>query len=98
MSFIHATAWYFGRNGWCNGQDVKPLTWDITKDIEIGSTNVVKYTALAYPDGNDTNGTNVGCNGNIRQSSFLIFHQEIFHQETEDDVGDWEIERLGPNL
>jgi len=25
----HGT-WYYGRNGWCDGQDVKPLVWDIT--------------------------------------------------------------------
>ena len=24
---------YFGRNGWCDGLDVKPLIWDVTADI-----------------------------------------------------------------
>ena len=68
----HGT-WYFGRNGWCNGQDVKPLIWDITSDINIGGSNELKYQALAYPI-NGGNGTDAGCAGNIRQSSYLIFH------------------------
>ena len=24
---------YYGRNGWCDGQDVKPLVYDITKAL-----------------------------------------------------------------
>ena len=30
----HGT-WYFGRNGWCDGQDVKPLVWDVTSAVNL---------------------------------------------------------------
>ena len=42
-------------------------------DINIGGSNELKYQALAYPI-NGGNGTDAGCAGNIRQSSYLIFH------------------------
>jgi hypothetical protein len=31
----HGT-WYFGRNGWCDGQDVKPVIWDVTAATNMG--------------------------------------------------------------
>ena len=74
----HGT-WYFGRNGWCNGMDVAPLRWDITKDIDwsesgLAKTQHLQYKALAFPNGASSNGTDAGCAGNIRQSSFLVFY------------------------
>ena len=72
----HGT-WYFGRNGWCNGQDVKPLQWDITDSIDLNERNqTIDYFALAYPLGPTSNGTESGCNGNIRQSSFVVLYSK----------------------
>jgi hypothetical protein len=28
----HGT-WYFGRDGWCDGQDVRPHVWDVTSAV-----------------------------------------------------------------
>lgn len=37
--------WYFGRGGWCPGQDVKPFVADITSALTPGENNIA-YRAL----------------------------------------------------
>lgn len=41
----HGT-WYFGRGGWCPGQDVRPTVTDITSQLRMGAENEVAYTTL----------------------------------------------------
>ncbi|CAL5224693.1 g7419 [Coccomyxa viridis] len=44
----HGT-WHFGRNGWCDGQNVRPWVVDVTKDLEPAQSdaqNVVEYLGL----------------------------------------------------
>jgi len=70
----HGT-WYYGRNGWCDGEDVKPMLFDITttlgSDPEKG-THDLRYYAFSYgPNGVEPNQN--GCAGNIQMSSYLLF-------------------------
>ena len=43
----HGT-WLYGRNGWCDGQDVKPVLADVTADLKLPSSglNVIEYKGL----------------------------------------------------
>jgi len=38
----HGT-WLYGRNGWCDGQQVDPWVIDITSDLDPTSVNTIKY-------------------------------------------------------
>ena len=38
----HGT-WLYGRNGWCDGQQVDPWVIDITSDLDLHSSNVIGY-------------------------------------------------------
>lgn len=38
----HGT-WYFGRGGWCPGQDVAPFAIDVTADVRKGQVNTLTY-------------------------------------------------------
>merc|ERR1711871_1075397 len=82
----HGT-WMYGRNGWCDGQDVKPLVWDVTEsfmaaralqDDDCNSASVaetsitVTYHALSYDVGG-SNPTNAGCGGYILLSNNLVW-------------------------
>jgi hypothetical protein len=40
----HGT-WYFGRGGWCPGQDVAPVAFDVTQAIRKGELNTLTYQA-----------------------------------------------------
>ncbi|GMH55579.1 hypothetical protein TrLO_g4779 [Triparma laevis f. longispina] len=42
----HGT-WYYGRGGWCDGMDVKPLVFDVTSEVEIGASNNLRETRTA---------------------------------------------------
>ncbi len=64
----HGT-WYFGRGGWCPGQDVPPWTVDVTSGVKAGQSNDLTYTT-AY------SGRPVDADrGNIVLSSYLIVWQ-----------------------
>lgn len=43
----HGT-WQYGRNGWCDGQNVRPWLADVTADLhgEGKGENVAEYTGL----------------------------------------------------
>lgn len=74
----HGT-WYFGRNGWCDGLDVKPLMWDITKaiDLKAGGANEMTYFGWSYGDGDDpTKHSEDGCGGTINMISYLLFYRD----------------------
>jgi hypothetical protein len=50
--------WWFGRGGWCPGQQVDPWVVDVTGDVTPGQTATVSYRGLYHdatpPDGSAT--------------------------------------------
>ena len=68
----HGT-WYYGRNGWCDGQDVSPLVWDVTASAPAGQAATLRYYARSYPVGKPDQPTEDGCHGTITMSSYLLF-------------------------
>ena len=64
----HGT-WFFGRNGWCDGQDVKPWEMEITSILNPpGKMNIIEYAGLYKGDTpNPTSNP-----GEILMSSFLV--------------------------
>ncbi|MDP3278521.1 MAG: peptide-N-glycosidase F-related protein [Deltaproteobacteria bacterium] len=63
----HGT-WYFGRGGWCPGEDVRPHVLDLTPGLRPGS-NELTYRALV-----GTQAMVAGRNyGNIDHATYLIY-------------------------
>lgn len=58
--------WWFGRGGWCPGQQVTPWIIDITGDVTAGQTAQISYRGLLN-DGNPPDAS-----GNIVLSSYLV--------------------------
>ncbi|GMU61219.1 MAG: hypothetical protein AMXMBFR34_29820 [Myxococcaceae bacterium] len=61
----HGT-WYYGRGGWCPGQDVAPWVVDVTGDVLKGQPNTLTYRAefMGAPVTGDL--------GNVVLSSWLV--------------------------
>jgi len=61
--------WWFGRGGWCPGQQVEPWIQDITEQVTPGEnaqlSYMAKYNGGAIPDKS----------GNIVMSSFLVIYK-----------------------
>jgi hypothetical protein len=61
--------WWFGRGGWCPGQQVEPYVADVTADVTPGQKATISYKAMLDgkepPDGA----------GNIVMSSWLVVYQ-----------------------
>jgi hypothetical protein len=61
--------WWFGRGGWCPGQQVDPWSVDITAAAPAGSTQTIRYQGLYQnqtpPDGN----------GNIHATIYLVTYE-----------------------
>ena len=62
--------WWFGRGGWCPGQQVEPDVIDVTDAVTPGTTVTVNYQAMlngsmTIPDGS----------GNIVLSSYLVVYE-----------------------
>ena len=61
--------WWYGRGGWCPGQQVDPWVLDVTADVKPGETATVSYRGLYKgfdpPDGS----------GNIVMVSYLVVHE-----------------------
>jgi hypothetical protein len=61
--------WWFGRGGWCPGQQVDPWTADVTEVVTPGETTTISYQgtlgSLTPPDGA----------GNIRMVSYLVIYE-----------------------
>lgn len=64
-----------GRDGWCPGQAVAPLAWDVTAAFASVSAapRLVNYSALSYYVGGGTDPGGAGCGGNIVLSAALVF-------------------------
>jgi hypothetical protein len=60
--------WWFGRGGWCPGQQVDPHVFDVTADVLAGGDATVGYRGLfagsAPPDGS----------GDINLTSWLVVY------------------------
>lgn len=62
--------WFYGRDGWCNGRDVAPLSWDVSADLAPpGHDNVLAYRSLMR--GSQYNGTG---GAEMLMSSYLVFY------------------------
>jgi hypothetical protein len=67
-------AWVGGRNGWCPGQVVWPVTWDVTAALQAGGSHFLAYSALSYWV-DLSHATADGCGGDIQFSGALIFYE-----------------------
>ncbi|XP_078454085.1 uncharacterized protein LOC144720862 [Lampetra planeri] len=67
----HGT-WLYGRNGWCDGQEVEPWRVDITSQVERAASNTITY--YGWFNGSDPNPKQNP--GEITMSSFLVFYSE----------------------
>eukprot|EP00042_Codosiga_hollandica_P036604 m.281376 g.281376 ORF g.281376 m.281376 type:complete len:646 (+) comp54929_c0_seq2:1304-3241(+) len=68
----HGT-WYYGRNGWCDGQDVRPWVVDITDVVFTNQTNEIVYYAMQdnfFPNLTSTS-------GNIVMESNLVLYDSV---------------------
>jgi hypothetical protein len=62
--------WWYGRDGWCPGEQVTPHVWDVTSMVQPGSMATVTYEGQF---GGTTPPT--GGSGNIVLTSYLVtFH------------------------
>ncbi|XP_069769783.1 uncharacterized protein [Narcine bancroftii] len=66
----HGT-WLYGRNGWCDGQNVLPWTRDVTKQVNMDGTNSIMY--FGWFKGKDPNPKQNP--GEIIMYSYLIFYK-----------------------
>jgi hypothetical protein len=61
--------WWFGRGGWCPGQQVEPWIVDVTSDVVPGETAEITYRGL-FGGMNPPDGA-----GNIVFTSYLVVHR-----------------------
>ncbi len=61
--------WYFGRGGWCPGQDVVPGVVDVTSSVKLGQVNTLSYKTTYAGQAVDV------ARGNIVLSSYLVVWQ-----------------------
>jgi hypothetical protein len=68
----HGT-WQYGRNGWCDGQNVRPWLADVTKDLRADDEgdNVVEYAGLFEGHDPHAKGSNAGF---IMMASSIVFY------------------------
>jgi hypothetical protein len=61
--------WWFGRGGWCPGQQVEPFVADVTDAVVPGEAATITY------EGTYKGVTPQGNYGNINMSSFLVVYE-----------------------
>ncbi len=61
--------WWYGRGGWCPGQQVEPHVFDVTADVTPGETAVIEYS------GSYLGNTPPDSAGNIVMSSYLVIYE-----------------------
>jgi len=64
----HGT-WLYGRNGWCDGQNIAPWVEDITAQLDFDKENKIRY--FGYFNGTDPDPKQNP--GNIIMYSYLVF-------------------------
>ena len=70
MTPNQAGTWWFGRGGWCPGQQVDPWVVDVTADVVPGQTATLSYRGLF----NDIDPPPDGA-GDIAMVSYLVVHE-----------------------
>lgn len=68
----HGT-WLYGRDGWCDGQNVSPWVEDVTQQVNIGEINSIRY----YGFFNNTDPNPTTNPGNIIMYSYLVFYKDV---------------------
>ena len=68
----HGT-WLYGRDGWCDGQNVRPWVVDVTADVTIGALNSVRYQG--YFRGKDPDPKRSP--GVMIIASYLVLHEQV---------------------
>ena len=68
----HGT-WLYGRDGWCDGQNVRPWVVDVTADVTIGALNSVRYQG--YFRGKDPDPKMSP--GVMIIASYLVLHEQV---------------------
>ncbi len=61
--------WWFGRGGWCPGQQVAPWIADVTPNVTPGMPATIEYQGL-YQNKQPPDGA-----GNIVLQSYLVFYK-----------------------
>jgi hypothetical protein len=61
--------WWFGRGGWCPGQQVDPWVVDVTADVTPGETVTLSY------EGKLNGNTPPDNAGKIRMNSWLVIYE-----------------------
>lgn len=69
MTPNQAGTWWYGRGGWCPGQQVDPWVVDVTADVTPGQSATVSYRGL-YAGSDPPDGS-----GNIDLVSYLVVHE-----------------------
>ena len=64
-----AGTWWFGRGGWCPGQEVEPFVVDVTDQVTPGEASTVSYEAKINGSAPFDNA------GNIRLNAWLVYHR-----------------------
>ena len=64
----HGT-WLYGRDGWCDGQQVEPWVFDITSDLQASNNSISYFGWFDGKDPNPTENPSV-----IRLVSYLVFY------------------------
>jgi len=63
--------WWFGRGGWCPGQQVEPFVVDITEDITLGEETRARYFGLLRGQEPPDNA------GNIVMTSHIVIYEAM---------------------
>jgi hypothetical protein len=61
--------WWFGRGGWCPGQQVEPWVVDVTTDVTPGQMAQITYRGLF------NGATPPDASGNIVMTSYLVVYR-----------------------
>jgi len=61
--------WWYGRGGWCPGEQVDPWVVDVTGDVTPGQTATVSYRGLLSGQAPPDNA------GSIRMTSYLVVYE-----------------------
>ncbi|MFO0614354.1 MAG: peptide-N-glycosidase F-related protein [Polyangiaceae bacterium] len=69
MTPNQAGSWWFGRGGWCPGQQVTPRVIDVTANVNPGEIATISYRGLFHGSDPPDNA------GNIDLTSYLVVYQ-----------------------
>lgn len=61
--------WWFGRGGWCPGQQVNPIVFDVTSEVTAGQTATISYRGLFKGNTPNDNG------GDIVLNSWVVVYE-----------------------